>query len=358
MLWSLSNVSGALFQKPLFTALNIEGQALAVCSPSSIAKFAFEHEKKLLMAPPILRGASSIPRFMWNAAASKRQLSGLLREKAELVHVTMQSPVDAYYLAAAKRAGVPTVLTIHDNARHLGEGSRILDAVEKLTLANADHIVTVSDFVFDEVKRKFKNKSVHVVRGGLLTRDEPGLKPRKAMHNPPRVLFLGRIHEYKGLALLLQSLELLDRQGHIVKLTIAGSGNLAPYSEALLRRADVQIINEWIDDATVLKLLGEHDILALPYLEASQSGVAIDAQWGAMPAVATPAGALPQQFRHGVDALICKEVSAAAFADSLKMLMNDDRLYENLSQGAHQAYREKDLIAVARMWRDFYKLIA
>jgi glycosyltransferase involved in cell wall biosynthesis len=177
------------------------------------------------------------------------------------------------------------------------------------------------------------------------------------MHAPARILFLGRIHEYKGLALLLQSLAITNAKGMPTTLTIAGSGDLSPYRAALSQRPETRIINEWIDDAAVLTLLEEHDILALPYLEASQSGVAIDAQWAAMPAIATPVGALPQQFAHGKDALICSDVSAEAFAASLMELLSSQSLYSGLSHGAYDAYRDKDLIPVARKWRDFYSSI-
>lgn len=354
VLWSLSNRSGSLFQKPLFAALNLEGDAFAVCSPASVAVADFNARGKLLMAPPTLDRLTSIPLTVAAAPFARYRLKQMLHQRAELVHVTMGSPIDAFYLAAAKSAGIPVVMTIHDNARHLGEGSRTLDALERWTLGYVDHIVTLSNFVFDEVRQKFTGMPVHVVQGGLLTRDQPGLSPRATMHMPPRILFLGRIHEYKGLAMLLQSLEILDRKGASTALTIAGSGNLEPYAAALAKRPQTRVINDWIDDATILELLKEHDILALPYLEASQSGVAIDAQWAAMPSVATPVGALPQQFSAGTDAMICKDVSAPAFADSLLELISSPRLYSRLSQGAYDAYRDKDLIAVARKWRDFY----
>jgi glycosyltransferase involved in cell wall biosynthesis len=357
VLWSLSNRSGSLFQKPLFAALNLEGEASAVCSPASVAVPYFKKKHKLLIAPPTLVGAASALPFLTTAPMARSRLKQLLLEKAELVHVTMGSPIDAFYLAAAKSAAIPVVMTIHDNARHLGEGNRMLDMLDRLTLRYVDHVVTVSDFVFDEVRHNIKDMPVHVVSGGLLTRDQSGLMPRTAMHTPARILFLGRIHEYKGLAMLLQSLAITDAKGMPTTLTIAGSGDLSPYSAALSQRAETRIINEWIDDAAVLTLLKEHDILALPYLEASQSGVAIDAQWAAMPAVATPVGALPQQFSAGKDALICSEVSAEAFAASLLELINKPNLYLTLSQGAHDAYRSKDLISVARKWRDFYSEI-
>ncbi|MBK6367976.1 MAG: hypothetical protein IPF65_12155 [Polaromonas sp.] len=60
----------------------------------------------------------------------------------------------------------------------------------------------------------------------------------------------------------------------------------------------------------MLSILATHDIAVLPYREASQSGVAIDALWAAMPAIATTVGALPKQLNLEVDTLLLKTFSA------------------------------------------------
>jgi glycosyltransferase involved in cell wall biosynthesis len=329
-----------------------------VCSPDSPAVPNFRARGKLIATPPIIGRALDAPGFMLRLPAAHRQLSAAIRQHASLVHVTMPSPLDVIYLSAARKARIPVIMTIHDNSRHLGEESWLLDAVDAATMRQIDHCVTLSQFVFDDLKRRNLPKPVHLVPNSLLTRDEPGLAPRTTLHETPRLLFLGRIHAYKGLSLLLESLDLLAARGMAFALTIAGSGDLAPYAAALENRHDITILNDWIDDATVMRLLRENDILALPYLEASQSGVAIDAQWAAMPAIATPVGALPQQFAHGKDALICGAVTAEAFAESLRAIAADTKLYTALSKGAADAYRDKDLIPVAKRWREFYAEIS
>lgn len=354
LLWSLSNKSGALFQQPLFTALNIDDNAWALCSSSSSARLNFDITGKLLQTPPIITNTSSVPNFFFNAFDARKLLEQQITEKANLVHITMSSPIDAFYLTAARKSNVPIVLTIHDDSRHLGEKNIFLDAIDRSIRNKVDHIVTVSKYVYDELSRQKQSTPIHCVPNGLLTRDVLGLKTRTLMCYPAKILFLGRIHEYKGLALLLKSLDLLDSKGIFTQLTIAGSGDLSPYVGAMGRRRNITVINEWIDDATILKLLNENDVLALPYLEASQSGVAIDAQWAAMPAVATPVGALPQQFANGVDALISQGVTAEDFADSMAKILTDVTLFRKLSKGAHDAYKQKDLGAVAENWRTFY----
>ena len=359
VLWSLSRRSGSLFQAPLFAALNVEGCGFAVCSPESPARDVFIRSAKLIDTPVCPTSINTAFAFALSGLSARHRLSDKLKRHASIVHVTMSSPIDAFYLQAAKAANVPIILTLHDSVRHLGETNRILDAIDRRILKLVDHIAVISDFVFRDAQARQLGKPIHHIAGGLLTREEPGLALRKAPEGRlQRILFLGRIHEYKGLALLLDSIQILAQQGRKVALTVAGSGDLSPYQSALENTPHLTIINDWIDEKQVLEVLRKNDILALPYLEASQSGVAIDAQWAAMPAVATPVGALPEQFIHGHDAIISESVTPAAFASALSQILDNNALYERLSAGAQQSYKDKGLVSVAAKWRDLYAEIS
>jgi glycosyltransferase involved in cell wall biosynthesis len=79
------------------------------------------------------------------------------------------------------------------------------------------------------------------------------------------ILFIGRIREYKGLDTLLAAFETLSSE---YTLTIAGSGNL----EINTSDSRIKIINEWLSEDTIVKLLINADLVVFPYIEASQSG--------------------------------------------------------------------------------------
>jgi glycosyltransferase involved in cell wall biosynthesis len=74
--------------------------------------------------------------------------------------------------------------------------------------------------------------------------------------------------------------------------------------------------------------------MALPYVEASQSGVALTAFGGGMPVVATPVGGLGEQVRDGVDGLLAAAATPAAFADALARVATDPALLARLTAGA------------------------
>jgi glycosyltransferase involved in cell wall biosynthesis len=360
VLWSTSRRSGALFQGPLYTALSLDGRVHAVTSPLSPIRDAINRDGNLLGSPVAITGAGSALAFPFRCWIDRSRLREALGKHASLVHVTMPAPWDVFYLQAARDAGVPIIVTVHDASRHPGEESRILARLDRSIMAMADHLVCLSRHVFDALSQRSDiDRPIHLLEGGLLTRADPQIEPRLAANDrPPRLLLLGRIHPYKGLDLLLDALEQLKARGAEFVLVVAGGGDIGPYADGLSRLRHVELVNRWIADEEIREILAQADVMVMPYTEASQSGVAIDALWAALPTVATPVGALPMQFDHGRDAIISDDVSASAFADALGRLLGDRQLYRTLSEGAFKSFQEIGVRRVASKWRALYAEVA
>lgn len=355
VIWALGRY-GSLFQRPLIKALSLDGPCWAVAA-RDVAHVDYRNTPELILAAPRTVGRlGSAPSFALSMLSDRAALAKQLRARAEIVHVVMISPWDVWYLKAARMAGVPTIVTIHDATRHPGEENRILDKLAAITLRYADHVVCLSQHVYDEFRRQREyTQSLHLVEGGLLVRTEPELPPRTAPRGRPlKILFSGRIRRYKGLDILLDSLRLLEERGVFFQVTVAGSGDLGPYADALKQHPKIELINRWISDQELCEILADHDVMAMPYIEASQSAVALDAQWAAMPVVATPVGGLTEQLTQGVDALFGKEASAIAFADALEQLLGDPALFATLSRGSHDSFQRVSLRPVANKWRALY----
>ena len=351
VLWSLSKRSGVLFQGPLFTALAATEAPLVVCPPGNPIIAAAGDA--VLATPATIETPRDAARFARRVVADRYRLRRALARRASLVHVTWSCPWDLLYLGAAKRAGTPILLTLHDGQRHPGEENRWLEAIEDRIIGIADAIVCLSPNVQQIVMGRTE-KPVLLIEDALILKSGPPSPPRPFPANrKPRILFFGRIHPYKGLDLLLDSLLLLEAEGRGFELVIAGQGDLGPHRAKLARLSSVEVHNEWLADDRVDRIFSESDIMALPYREASQSGVALDAQWAAMPAVSTRVGALPRQLRDGRDSLFADD-SPASFADALRRLLTDPALYERLSAGAHESYSALGLAKVAERWRRLY----
>ena len=90
------------------------------------------------------------------------------------------------------------------------------------------------------------------------------------------------------------------------------------------------------------------DVLALPYKQATQSGVAQIGYTMNLGAVATPVGGLPEMVLHKKTGIIAKSVSPEDFAEAIQDFFKLD--FENLRQNI---VRENQKYS----WENFIKLI-
>ena len=92
------------------------------------------------------------------------------------------------------------------------------------------------------------------------------------------VLFFGFIRKYKGLDLLLNSMEEIFKKDNDIKLLIAGEcyENKAKYDSIINQsnhRDKIMWIEDFIDDENVNIYFSASDVVVLPYRSASQSGI-------------------------------------------------------------------------------------
>jgi glycosyltransferase involved in cell wall biosynthesis len=166
-------------------------------------------------------------------------------------------------------------------------------------------------------------------------------RPRRLpLHRPVRLLFFGRILAYKGLDLLLDAYRALRAQGTRLELEIVGSGDIRPYADRLNGLDGVRLTNRWVEESEIGAALARTDLMVLPYVEASQSGVAAAALAAAMPTVATPVGGLSEQIRHGETGLITDEVTSQSIAVAIRRFIEDGDLYTRCSERALAHARE------------------
>ena len=133
---------------------------------------------------------------------------------------------------------------------------------------------------------------------------------------------------------------------HNVRLTIAGEGNMAQLSDKLRRVPSVDIHNRWLSDHEFADLLHRHDVIILPYLEATQSGVIAAAFGAGKPIVAFAVGGVTEQVRHGTNGLLVEDKSAEGLARTLLQLADDENLLRRLKIGA------KNQRATHTTWED------
>jgi glycosyltransferase involved in cell wall biosynthesis len=280
-----------------------------------------------------------------NFLATRRRLLRRIADDNVATVVTLMPHIWTPLLARAIRArGVRYVTIIHDSVSHPGDPTasvipwlrseaRLADRVITLSRAVADHM-TAGGFADPQRTRSLflpdlRYGSEQAVKGWTADR-------------PLRLLFMGRVFKYKGLPLLLEAIEALRAEGVQVQLGVAGAGDIGNL-QGRLAALEAEVINRWLDDSEIAPLLARYDAIALPYIEASQSGVAAVAFGSCMPVVAMPTGGLAEQVIEGRTGVIAAEVTARSFADTIRRLATNPALYGQISRTLLQTAHDRSM---------------
>jgi glycosyltransferase involved in cell wall biosynthesis len=248
------------------------------------------------------------------------------------------------FMIAAARHGIPTVYTLHDPVRHAESRTWVGHIVTKLDdwtmpqtvfrLASAIHTHTAqhSAYVADRIPAT-SGTLVYVAPHGVgvaASIRQPGkgtISSASTRRGPLRVLLFGRIEAYKGATTLIDAVDLISRK-HPILLTIAGAGQVEPSVARRLSQLQPKpmVINRFVGDGEIAELFASSDVVAIPYDEATQSGVAALALAFGVPVIATRVGGLPELVIPGTTGLLVPPKNAAAFADALAQLSEPDVL--------------------------------
>lgn len=234
-----------------------------------------------------------------------------------------------------QRLNIP-VLAILDNV--IPHEHRIGD--ERLThyfLRHCDSFVAMSSSVIEELKQfdavKPRKLLYHPVYDHF---GEPVGKSIARKHlsipeNARVILFFGIIRKYKGLNLLLKAVsKMKDRTN--VKLVIAGEfyEDRAIYTRLIdkYKLTNNVIVNAgFVDKYKVKYYFCAADIVAQPYLSATQSGVTQIAYHFEVPMLVTNVGGLPEMVPNGKVGYVT-EVNVHSVAQALDEFFSEDRSAE------------------------------
>ena len=295
--------------------------------------------------------------------------------RAEVVHVTCHSVGLAALVEELRHRGVVTVYTLHDPLSHeeattlwgrafrryerrtqLPRIARALSAIHVHSPSHVPGIAALCPAVSADriyAVNHGAGLTAAVAGGSIVPAELQALDPRL-----PTILFFGRIEPYKGLPLLAEALSRRN-DGLRVNVLIAGAGAIdADLSRAADQR--VVIINRFIDDAEIAAIFRASDLVVLPYLAATQSGIVPLAYAFGRPVVATQVGALPDVVVPDSTGALVEPDDPAALRAALTRLLGDRQRLAALQRGASRFLAEHlswDIVAAQHV-EHYRRLVA
>lgn len=263
--------------------------------------------------------------------------SSLKRFGPDVVHA-QETPRDELVLALLSLPRVPRVLTVHDPAPHPGVDSARMGLRRRLY---RDWLRARSrlSIVHGESLRHALEHESPVLRGRVrIARHGPLGGPAAdwpVSRKPMRFLFFGRVEAYKGLGYLVEAARRVVAQGHRLQVVVAGRGDDLERHRAAMQDAGCFVVHDrYIPADQVPELFNSCAIVVLPYVEASQSGVAAMALGYGRAVLATTVGEIPDMVRHETNGLLVPPADAEALTAAMVRLLEAPDAVQRMGQAA------------------------
>lgn len=255
----------------------------------------------------------------WNPLSLWR--AGRAAARADLLVFPWITPFQAPHLRCllAGAGRTPSVAFVHNSLPH--EPHPLDRSLTRWVLRRVGSAAVHAERLRDDLRELAGLEDVRVV--GFPS--QLALEPTPLPPSPPlRLVFLGFIRPYKGLATAVDALALLRARGRDVTLTVAGEFWDPPVEEwrARLARAQIEehvtLVPGYASDEAIAEHLRTHHLLVAPYDSATQSGVVPLALAAGRGVVATNVGGLPERVHEGRNGTLAPPRDPAAFADAIE----------------------------------------
>ena len=160
------------------------------------------------------------------------------------------------------------------------------------------------------------------------------------------LLFFGFVREYKGLKYLIQALPRILNGCDKIRLFVVGDFGGEQNREAYEKIMEenhvkdaVTVCDGYIPDREIEKYFAACDLVVLPYVSATQSGIVQIAYGFEKPVVVTNVGGLPDVVEDGKTGYVVEPENPDALADSVVRYFAEDKEEEFGENVKKEAYR-------------------
>jgi glycosyltransferase involved in cell wall biosynthesis len=259
-------------------------------------------------------------------------------KKIDVVHInTALAPLSIMRDAAlAKAANRPLLLHLH-GGRFFTEcfDNRFFEWLTGKMLRRAKVVVVLSELEKKFVETRWQNLDVRVLENAVAL-DET--EPRKAETSEKTMIFLGRIHEDKGLREIAQACRVLREKNFRFDFKCYGAGDAKDF----FTREMTEILGEKFSYGGVAagaekwRALAESDIFLLPSHYEGLPVALLEAMAAGCVPVASEIGSIPMAIKDGFNGFLVEPRNVSALVEKLEFLLSAEADWETLRRNARR----------------------
>jgi L-malate glycosyltransferase len=259
-------------------------------------------------------------------------------------------------LPAARILGVPLVLSEHYSGLALGQVTGRSRRAAAAAYRGADLVCTPSASLRTTVEAIAPGAATRVVPNPVDTGVfSPGIRTAEAMPSAPRVLAVASLVPVKGIATLIDAVELVARKGRELRLSVLGDG---PLGDELRRRAEKADVRDRIEFRghvprdSVAEAMRAADFMVVPSAWETFSVAAAEALCCGLPVLTTRVGALPELVDESSGRIV-EPADPAALAAGLEWMADNAARFDR-DAIASRAARVWGADTVGSTWSSIY----
>ncbi len=212
------------------------------------------------------------------------------------------------------------------------------------TALHCDQFVAINDTIIRELTAAgVPAEKIVWLPNGVET-DSIATKSSYALHQPARLIFVGRLHAQKGLDVLLTAFQQLLRQHptHEARLQLVGEGPLRGDLTRLAEQLGIARHVHFVGQTDqVLERLQQADIFVLPSRAEGMSNALLEAMVCGLPVVVSDIPGNIDIVAHEHDGLLFAVNDSNSLVQALASLLDQPVLRERLGQAARQTVERR-----------------
>lgn len=265
--------------------------------------------------------------------------------RPDILHVFFGMPTGPVGWLISRALRVPYLLSLRGDdvpgrqGGALALAHRVMSPLTRAVWSRAGALVVNGEGLRERATRVVPGRHIELVPNGV---DLGAFSPRqeREIAEGRKLLFVGRLHEQKGLSHLLEAVAMLAPElRQRVSVEFVGSGPDEERLRGLVRGlglAQQVSFAGWVAREDMAPRYREADLFAFPSYEEGMPNVVLEAMACGLPVVASDIPGVRGLVRDGENGLLVPPADAGAFSNALAGLLSDDAM---LRRTGRESYR-------------------